>query len=393
MCFRQMKVLIPGRQFADSLSVSSTKRVRLSARLTRMIRRLTALRDRGAGRRGLWIALVSLICLAIVGGGALIYVIESENSLDFDEVRFVSIPPDSDIESIMDSLQSSGVLNARWSFRYLVRLTGWGSQIKAGRYEFASGVSNRDMLATLRAGLQVQVRVTIPAGSRPETIAESAARNMAFDADEFLAALYSEELASELGTDTLHLFAYMLPDTYFFYWLTEPEAVIRRMKATADEVIAGAAHEGSILDSHDKLVNLAAIVEWETSLVEEKARVAGVYVNRLRRDWPLQADPTVQLAVLASEGSKRRLRYSDYAVAHPYNTYLFTGLPPGPITNPTASSLRAAAAPEEHSYFFFVASPNGGHAFNATLGGHNRDAAALRRHLRSRKQQATQEDS
>ena len=357
-----------------------------------MTRRLSPRRNLAAAKRGLWIALAAFIGLAGLGGGALTYVVESENSLDFDGVRLVSIPPASDLESIMDSLQSSGILSARWSFRYLARLTGWGSQIKAGRYEFASGVSNRDMLATLRAGLQVQVRVTIPAGSRPERIAESAARNMAFDADDFLAALYSEKLASELGTDTLHLFAYMLPDTYFFYWLSEPEDVIRRMKATADEVIASAAAESGVLESHDDLVNLAAIVEWETGIVEEKARVAGVYVNRLKRNWPLQADPTVQLAIMASEGSKRRLLYSDYAVEHPYNTYLFTGLPPGPITNPTASYLRAAAAPEEHSYFFFVASPGGGHAFNATLMGHNRDAAALRRHLRRRRQQATLEN-
>ncbi len=294
----------------------------------------------------------------------------------------------------MDSLQSSGILSSRWSFRYLARLTGWGSQIKAGRYEFASGVSNREMLATLRAGLQVQVRVTIPSGSRPEKIAESAARNMAFDAQEFHAALYNEELARELGTDTLHLFAYMLPDTYFFYWLTEPEDVIRRMKAIADNVITDATPGvgNGVLESHDELVNLAAIVEWETRVVEEKARVAGVYINRLKRNWPLQADPTVQLAVLESEGSRRRLRYRDYAVDHPYNTYLFTGLPPGPITNPSASSLRAAAAPEEHSYFFFVASPEGGHSFNATLGGHNRDAAVFRRYLRERQRQAAAEE-
>lgn len=387
-----MKVLFPARLYAGSLSVSSTKRVRLSGRLTRTIHPLTTLRDRVSARRILWVALAAFICLATLVGGALTYVAESENSLDFDGVRQVSIPPASDLEAIMDSLQSSGILSARWSFRYLARLTGWGSQIKAGRYEFVSGVSNREMLATLRAGLQVQVRVSIPAGTRPEQIAESAARNMAFDADAFLAALYSEELASELSTDTLHLFAYMVPDTYFFYWLTEPEDVIRRMKATADEVMADAASESGVLESHDDLVNLAAIVEWETSVVEEKARVAGVYANRLKRNWPLQADPTVQVAILAREGSKRRLLYSDYAIEHPYNTYLFTGLPPGPITNPSASSLRAAAAPEEHSYFFFVASPGGGHSFNATLSGHNRDAATLRRHMRRRRQQATSEN-
>ena len=339
--------------------------------------------------------LLVLLSIAGLGAAALAYVAESENSTEFEGVRFVMLPPSSNLETIMDSLQSSGILGARWSFRTFARLTGWGHQIKAGQYEFASGVSNREILATLRAGLQVQIRVTIPAGSRPERIAEAAARNMAFEAEDFLVALQDEALARELGTDTQHLFGYMLPDTYFFYWLTDAPSVVRRIKAAADDVISEAlpVTEGSHVPSSDELVNLASIVEWETNIVDEKARVAGVYANRLRRNWPLQADPTVQLAVLVREGSKRRLRYRDYSVEHPYNTYRFTGLPPGPVTNPSTSSLQAAAAPEQHPYLFFVASPAGGHAFNTSLVGHNRDADALRKHLRAKQLEAASEDS
>ena len=145
--------------------------------------------------------------------------------------------------------------------------------------------------------------------------------------------------------------------------------------------------------SVEEVLSLAAIVEWETSVEEEKARVAGVYINRLKKNWPLQADPTVQYAILEDEGQKRRLFNRDYKIDHPYNTYLFNGLPPGPVTNPSPLSIRAVVEAEEHDYMFFVARPGGGHAFNATLAGHNRDAARFHRYMRQqRRQQQTSGD-
>ncbi len=335
---------------------------------------------------------IVLVSVLLMGAVIVGFVSETSSSDPFEGVRTVTIPAGSDFETIMDSLQSRGILGARWSFQYFARLTGWGSQIKAGHYEFASGVSNRNLMATLRAGLQVQVHVTIPPGANPELIATSAARNMAFEPEELLAALKSDSLARELGTDTAHLFAYMLPDTYYFYWTNEPEAVIRRIKEDADRILASAESSGGVIQSKDDVLVMASIVEWETNVVEEKARVAGVYMNRLRRNWPMQADPTVQVAVIDREGSKRRLQYRDYEIKHPYNTYLFTGLPPGPITNPSTSSIRASLSPEEHDYMYFVAKPEGGHAFNTSLVEHNRDAQDLRRHLRERRHANPAED-
>ena len=308
------------------------------------------------------------------------------NTGAYEEDRGVHLPQATTLEAAADSLISRDILRSRWPFVLLGRLTGWGDQIKAGYYTVGSGMSNKAILDQLRFGLQTPVRVMIPAGSRPDRIARIAARDMAFTPEDFLAALKDPGLAESLGTDTLHLFTFMLPDTYHEYWLTNAESVIRRIKGEFDQYYQRdlAEHADQVDLSPEELVSLAAIVEWETNVNEEKDLIAGVYLNRLRRRWPLQADPTVQYALIEIEGGKRRLLFRDYRIDHPYNTYRFRGFPPGPITNPSRSSLEASAKPTDHDYMFFVAKPGGGHAFNATLGAHNRDAAVLRQHLRER---------
>ncbi|MEX1054722.1 MAG: endolytic transglycosylase MltG, partial [Rhodothermales bacterium] len=138
--------------------------------------------------------------------------------------------------------------------------------------------------------------------------------------------------------------------------------------------------------SKDEIVTLASIIEWETGREEEKATVAGVYVNRLRIGMKLDADPTIQYVVMAKEGQKRRLLYEDYRIEDPFNTYLRAGLPPAPITNPSPSSLRAAASPEKHPYLYFVATGDGTHKFSRTLAEHNRAAREYHDLMRERRE-------
>ncbi len=331
---------------------------------------------------------LTVVGLAIGGGGA--WMMFSANTSAFEGERGVKIPPGSRFEAALDSLDAGGILASRQTFGWMARLTGWGNQIKAGYYTFESGQSNYDLLNTLRKGLQTPIRLTIPPGTRAEVVAAVAGRDMAFDAEAFLAALRDPVLAEELGTDTLHLFSYMLPETYFFYWLKDAPTVVRRIKQEADNFFTDAMRQRARSRglSVEAVLSLAAIVEWETSVEEEKARVAGVYINRLEQNWPLQADPTVQYAILAEEGQKRRLFNRDYKINHPYNTYQFNGLPPGPVTNPSPPSIRAVVDAEKHSYMFFVAKPGGGHTFNSTLAGHTRDAARFHRYMRERRRQS-----
>jgi UPF0755 protein len=184
------------------------------------------------------------------------------------------------------------------------------------------------------------------------------------------------------------LFGYLLPDTYFFYWLADPHDVIRRLKQTTDDLFSSNRDKLEQLKpsmTEDEVLRLAAIVEWETSYVPEKATIAGVYMNRLRSGWRLDADPTVQYVVMLREGNKRRLLYRDYDIRDPFNTYRRRGLPPGPITNPSRTSILAALEPEDHGYYFFVATGEGRHIFSRTLAEHNRAANEYRRLMRERR--------
>jgi len=336
--------------------------------------------------RNVLIFTFSTVFLAGIGS-AIIWALWLPNTPSPDKHQSLYLPKGNSFEGVVDSLEARNFINNLWTFHLVAHATGWKDQIKAGHYTFSSRQSNISLLQTLRKGLQTPVSVRIPSGSRRDRIARVAAANMAFEPEAFIAALRDTALATSLGTDTLHLFTYMLPETYHFYWLTEAEDVVRKIKHEFDAFFERelAAESAKRNMTHEEVVTLAAIVEWETNIDSEKSRIAGVYLNRLRKHWPLQADPTIQYALIELEGGMRRLFFRDYRIRHPYNTYLYQGLPPSPITNPSPASLKATATAEKHSYMFFVASPNGGHSFNTDLRSHNRDADALRRHLKERK--------
>ena len=165
----------------------------------------------------------------------------------------------------------------------------------------------------------------------------------------------SSDLAQELGLTGEELFSRMLPNTYQLYWTSSPEAVVRRLYDEFEEKVKiGLADEiAQSTYTLNEVVTLASIVEWEARDSNEKARISGLYQNRLERNMRLQADPTVIYAM----GERRRLLYEDYSFDHPYNTYMNAGLPPGPITNPDLRSIRAVLNPEEHNFLFMVATP------------------------------------
>jgi UPF0755 protein len=309
------------------------------------------------------------------------------NTPDFEGKRGVKIPRSATFAAVVDSLTAGGLLQNRASFVTLASLTGWRRQIKAGYYTFEAGASNYTLLNTLRKGLQSPIRLTIPPGTRPSVLAAVLAKEMTFSRQEVLAALKDPAFARELGTDTTHLFGYMLPETYFFYWLTDARTVLRKVQEAAEQYLRKRLPGDGVPQglNPDQVLNLAAIVEWEAHLEDEKPRIAGVYLNRLRAGWPLQADPTVQYALLQIEGQKRRLLFRDYQIDHPYNTYRVQGLPPGPITNPSPTSIQAVLNPEQHDYFYFVAKGDGGHIFSRTLAEHNRAAEAYYALMRQRR--------
>jgi len=172
----------------------------------------------------------------------------------------------------------------------------------------------------------------------------------------------------------------MLPNTYQMYWTSTPERVVRRIfrefTTGINERFRNEIEESQF--TLDEIVILASIVEWEARHQEEKPKISGLYINRLDRNMRLQADPTVLYAL----GERRRILYEDYRFEHPYNTYLYSGLPPGPITNPDEPSIRSVLEPEEHDYLFMVATPDGNHVFNRTFEEHRQSSSEWREWLR-----------
>ena len=177
----------------------------------------------------------------------------------------------------------------------------------------------------------------------------------------------------------------LLPETYLFTRGDTRAEIIARMQAamTAVDRLWAERAAGLPLDTPEEAVILASIIEKETGVNSERAVVAGVFVNRLRRGMRLQTDPTVIYALTNGERPLgRELWRRDLEVDSPYNTYKVVGLPPGPIANPGLSALEAAMNPAETEYFYFVADGSGGHAFAKTLRDHNRNVAEWRRFQR-----------
>lgn len=333
------------------------------------------------------IIIAALVVGALLFAAAVYVVAFAPNTPDYEGTRSVRIPRDSSFDAVVDSLDIGDILSRRTTFAMLGRTTGWGKQVKAGHYAIPAGFSNRQILDKLRKGLQDEIRLTIPPGSRREVVARVLANKMAFSVEDFLSALSDTSVARAAGTDTTHLFGFMHPDTYFFYWLTDAKRVVTKIKSEFDDRYERLSAQATLSPplSAEEVITVASIVEWETTIEEEKPRVAGVYLNRLRNGWRLQADPTVQYAILQSEGSKRRLFFRDYDIVHPFNTYRFAGLPPGPITNPSLSSIEAVLKPESHKFYYFVATGDGGHIFSRTLREHRRNARNYYRVMEQRR--------
>lgn len=269
------------------------------------------------------------------------------------------------VEDVAAQLVRDGVIANPLHFKVLVWLTRDQGPLRSAEFPFPAGATPRQVLAILRTGRPVEHRVTIPEGLTAARIREIIDRHPA-------AAGVSGEI--EEGS--------LLPNTYQFERGFARELIVRRAQAAMRRELL-AAWEGRAPDlpltSPRELLILASIVERETARPDERARVAGVFINRLRQGMRLQSDPTVVFAASGGTGVlDRKLTRADLDREDPFNTYRHAGLPPHPICAPGVASLRAVANPARTDELFFVADGEGGHAFARTLDAHNRNVARWR---------------
>jgi UPF0755 protein len=288
-------------------------------------------------------------------------------------------------EEVVDSLMPR--MRHRAAFHRYARRINLPETFKAGHYELKPGMNVIEVARMLKLGLQTPVRVTINNVRTPAQLAGKLARQLDADSAALLRVVTSERVARELGFDSVTLFSMFIPDTYELWWTTTPEELVRRMKQEYDRFwtpVRDAKRKRSGL-SRLEVMTLASIVYEETRKTDEMPRIAGVYINRLRRGIPLQADPTVKYAL--QDFTLRRILHRHLKTQSPYNTYIHRGLPPSPICMPGKNAIDAVLDFEQHDYIFFCARPtfDGYHNFARTLREHNANARAYAAELNRRK--------
>jgi len=288
---------------------------------------------------------------------------------------FVDIASGTSTVSIGRQLVEAGVVADQRTFRVALWRSGSERLLQAGEYRFAEPASALDVIDVLARG-QVHLRtVTFAEGLTRWEMAEVFGRSEFGDADAFLAASGRVDLIEDLDSAAVDLEGYLFPETYALPRGATADDVVEAMLAqfrrTFDDALLAQAAEQEMTVRY--VVTLASLIQRETGQDDERPIVSAVYRNRLDRRMPLQCDPTVIYALLLDGLYDGNLTRDNLRYDSPYNTYVYPGLPPGPIAAPGAADLRAALAPADVSYVYFVSRNDGSHVFADTLREHNRN--------------------
>lgn len=336
---------------------------------------ITVLTRKRAVRFGLY----SLGCLGIIGICViLVGVYYLSPTTSSEEIVSVTIVPGSSTTAIAKHLATNNLIRSPLVFKLAVRYRGIGTQLRAGTYELSRDMSLTRILDELKKG-QIEYRTfTVPEGFTAKAIVELWEESELGEAEAFQNAIKSQVLLKQYLPEGISAEGYLFPNTYKFAKGSTAETVVKMMLAESDKRwTEKLAEEAKTLKlTRHQVITLASIIQREAGSESEIPRISGVFHNRLKHRWRLQADPTVLYALGDPD---RLLTRQDLKVESPYNTYMHKGLPPGPIGNPGMASILGALRPEKTSYFYFVAIEKGKHHFSETLNEHNRIIRQIRR--------------
>ncbi len=283
-------------------------------------------------------------------------------------------------KQISDSLHINNILINEKAFKWISKKKNYPVAIKPGRYLFETGMNTNQIVNMLRAGIQEPVDVTFNNVRFKEDLAGKVSKYIQADSISILNLFYDEKKIEDFGFNTENFRVMFIPNTYEFYWTTSADEFAKRMKTEYDKFWTDSrkAKAKKINLSPEEVIILASIVQSETVKTDELKRVAGLYLNRLKRGILLQADPTIKYAV--GDYSIKRVLNKHLETDSPYNTYKYAGLPPGPIMFPETSAIDAVLNYEKNKFIYMCAKEDfsGYHNFAKTLSQHNRNAAKYR---------------
>jgi len=293
-------------------------------------------------------------------------------------VEIVELARGGSLRSFAAALEARGIVSSARLFALYARFNGGDARLKAGYYQFSDGMRPSEILGKLLAGDVYQRIFALPPGYSMYQVAEILEKHAIFRKEAFLAACRDRALLDQLGIDAPSAEGYLFPGSYNILPGRTEREVVREMVERQLKVLksyqARAERAGLSLA---KLLTLASMVEKEAIRAEEKPTIAAVFENRLKLRMRLQSDPTALYGIRAFAGKVSR---QDILKPTPYNTYVITGLPPGPIGNPASDTLEAVLNHPTVPYLYFVARGDGSHQFSSDLAAHN---AAVRKFLRS----------
>jgi len=329
--------------------------------------------------------LLILLALLLVGGffGYRFYGYIFNPNISIEKEKMdIHIPSNGNLNSLLDTLSNKKIIIDTSSFLWVADKMKF-TKIKPGKYTIQNNWSNKDIISLLRSGRQSAVNLTFNNVRTIEELSGMIAGYIESDSLECLNYFTSQEVLEKVGLDRENIITLFIPNTYQIFWNQGPKKLIDRFMKEREKfwTVERLAKAKAIQLTKEEVYTLASIVQKESNRNSEKPIIAGVYLNRLERGILLQADPTAVFGV--GDFTIRRVLNKHIQHDSPYNTYIYEGLPPGPIYMPDISSIDAVLNRKEHSYLYFCASTenNGKHAFAKTLTQHNANANKYRKWL------------
>lgn len=325
-----------------------------------------------------------VVCLMALCGVAAFYMTGSLSKSE--QCEYVYIDDNDDLDSVSAKLAPIANEHALLSFRIISRHSGYSKHIRSGRYAILPGEGIISVLRKLKNGHQEPMRLTIPESKTTDRLAGALSRKLMVDSLVLSILLKDSAFCAKQGYDTATIVCMFVPDTYEVYWNTSIDNLMSRLKKEHDKFWDKGRQEKAkaIGLTPDEVCTLASIIDEETSNNPEKPMIARMYLNRLEKGMPLQADPTVKFAL--KDFALKRIYHNMLNTDSPYNTYKYAGLPPGPIKVASVAGIDAVLNAAQHNYLYMCAKEDfsGTHNFASTYSEHLKNAARYSKALNER---------